>query len=175
MRKNAVIAIVVGLMITLASGATNAQKKRPATTKKRPAATAPAVVDMRPEASQVSEQITVFTKFLYVYGKIVNGLEFAEDQAKRGQVTPEIAAQNKKSKEALIANINGLQVGIEKIVQEFKSNPRMQVQYLKLSYASEAAANAERLASASRYDEAGQAMVTAIQRMSETMLSMRLM
>lgn len=175
MRKNAVIAIVVGLMITLASGATNAQKKRPATTKKRPAATAPAVVDMRPEASQVSEQITVFTKFLYVYGKIVNGLEFAEDQAKRGQVTPEIAAQNKKSKEALIANINGLQVGIEKIVQEFKSNPRMQVQYLKLSYASEAAANAERLASASRYDEAGQAMVTAIQRMSETMISMRLM
>lgn len=175
MRKNAVIAIVVGLMITLASGATNAQKKRPATTKKRPAATAPAVVDMRPEAIEVSEQITVFTKFLYVYGKIVNGLEFAEDQAKRGQVTPEIAAQNKKSKEALIANINGLRVGIEKIVQEFKSNPRMQVQYLKLSYASEAAANAERLATASRYDEAGQAMVTAIQRMSETMISMRLM
>ncbi|QQS46729.1 MAG: hypothetical protein IPM66_23045 [Acidobacteriota bacterium] len=173
MRRNVAIIMMLGLLIVLWSGEAVAQKKR---TTRRPPATKPApVVDMRPEANLVSEQITTFTKFLYVYGKIVYGLEFADEQAKHGQSTPEVAAQNKKSRDALIANIGGLRTGLEKVVQEFKANPRLQVQYLKLSYASEAATNAERLASANRYDEAGQALVTAIERMSETIISMRLM
>jgi len=167
--------VVMAMILLMVTWTEAIGQKRRTTTRKKATPAAPVVADMRPEANLVSEQITTFTKFLYVYGKIVYGLEFADEQAKRGQSTPEVAAQNRKSREALIANIGGLRTGLEKVVQELKANPRMQVQYLKLSYASEATSNAERLAAANRYDEAGQALVLAIQRMSETIISMRLM
>lgn len=167
--------VAMAMIMLMVSWTEAIGQKRRTTTRKKTTPAAPVVADMRPEATKISEQIGLFTKFLYVYGKVANGLEVAEDLAKRGETSPTIAAQNRKSKEALIANISGLKSGLETVVQELKDNSRMQVQYLKLSYASEATANAERLAAASRYDEAGQALVLAIQRMSETIISMRLM
>jgi len=149
-----------------------AQKKKPAS-RAKPAPTP--VPDMRPEATQVATQIKNVSNFIYVFGKIVNTLEVAEDQAKRNQTSPEIQAKNKKSKDALIASINGLRAGLENVTRSFQANPRLQVQYLKLSYATEAAANAERLATAGRYDEAGKMLVTVIERLTDTMISMRLL
>lgn len=133
------------------------------------------VPDMRPEALQVAAQIKNVSNFIYVFGKIVNGLEVAEDQAKRNQVSPEVQAKTKQSKDALVASINGLRAGLENMVRSFQANQRLQVQYLKLSYASEAAANAERLAMAGRYDEAGKSLVTVVERLTDTMVSMRLL
>lgn len=167
--------VVMAMIMLMVTWTEAIGQKRRTTTRKKSTPAAPVVVDMRPEATKVSEQIGLFTKFLYVYGKVANGLEVAEDLAKRGESSPAIAARNRKSKEALIANISGLKAGLEALVGELKANSRLQVQYLKLSYASEATANAERLAMANRYDEAGQALVLAIQRMSETIISMRLM
>lgn len=130
---------------------------------------------MRAEATQVATQIKNVSNFIYVFGKIVNTLEVAEDQAKRNQTSPAIQAKNKQSKDALIASINGLRAGLQNMAKSFQANPRLQVQYLKLSYATEAATNAERLATAGRYDEAGKMLVTVIERLTDTMISMRLL
>jgi hypothetical protein len=129
---------------------------------------------MRPEANKVAEQIKNVTKFLYIYGKIANGLEIADDQAKRGQTNPTIAAQNKQNKDALVANINGLRTGLDTVVKSFQSSPRLQVQFLKISYAAESLATAEQLATAGRFDDAGKALVSAIDRLTDTMISMKL-
>lgn len=159
-------------LITTWPASSLAQKTR----KRRPATTAPTPVpDMRPEAIQVAAQINNFSKFVYIYGKIANGLEIAEDQAKQGATTPQIQAKNKESKDALVANINGLRAGLDTVVKSFQANPRLQVQYLKISYAADAAANAEQLAKAGRYDEAGKVLVTVIERLSDTLISMRLL
>ena len=131
--------------------------------------------DMRPEALQVAAQIKNVSNFIYVFGKIVNGLEVAEDQAKRNEASPAVQAKTKQSKDALVASINGLRAGLENLARSFQANSRLQVQYLKLSYATEAAANAERLAAAGRYDEAGKSLVTVIERLTDTMISMRLL
>jgi len=130
---------------------------------------------MHAEASLVSEQISNFTKFLYIYGKIANGLEVAEELASRGKSTPEVIEQNKQTKQALVANINGLRTGLEKLAKTFQEESRTQLQYLKLSTAIEYTGTAERLAAEGKYDEAGQALVNAIERMTETVISMRLL
>lgn len=130
---------------------------------------------MRPEALQVAAQIKNVSNFIYVFGKIVNGLEIAEDQAKRNESSPAIQAKTKQSKDALVARISDLRAGLENLARSFQANPRLQVQYLKLSYATEAAANAERLAAAGRYDEAGKTLVIVIERLTDTMISMRLL
>jgi hypothetical protein len=171
----------IALLFTLClfSSASLAQTKKRAAPKRRPAAEpapkpAP-VMDMRPEAQAIAEQIKNVTKFLYLYGKVVNGLEIADDLTKRGEMTPAIAAKNKQSRDALIANISGLRAGIETLSKTFQANPRLQVQYLKISYAAEAASIAERMAAAGRFDESGKSLATAIDRLTDTMLAMRLL
>jgi hypothetical protein len=132
-------------------------------------------MDMRTEAKAIAEQIRNVSKFLYLYGKVANGLEIADDLTKRGEMTPAAAAKNKQSRDALIANISGLRAGIDNVAKTFQANPRLQVQYLKISYAAEAATNAERMAAAGQFDEAGKALVTAIERLTDTMLALRLL
>ncbi|MCG3161991.1 MAG: hypothetical protein JMDDDDMK_03219 [Acidobacteria bacterium] len=130
---------------------------------------------MRPEALQVAAQIKNVSNFIYVFGKIVNGLEIAEEQVKRNESSPAIQAKTKQSKDALVARISDLRAGLENLARSFQANPRLQVQYLKISSATEAAANAERLAAAGRYDEAGKTLVIVIERLTDTMISMRLL
>lgn len=149
-----------------------AQKRNPP---RRPGTAPTPMPDMRPEALQVAAQIKNVSSFIYIFGKIVNGLEIAEDQAKRNQSPPAVQAQTKKSRDALIANINGLRAGLENLARSFQANPRLQVQYLKLTYAAEATANAERFAAAGRYDEAGKTLVTVVERLTDTIVSMRLL
>ena len=55
----------------------------------------------------------------------------------------------------MIAKIRDVRIGLEDLANKFQANPRLQVQYLKLAYATEAALNAERLAAAGRYNDAG--------------------
>jgi len=130
---------------------------------------------MRPEARQVAAQIKNVSNFIYVYGKIVKTLEDADDLEKRNQTSPAIQAQNKKNKDALVARISDLRVGIENLAKSFQSNSRLQVQYLKLSYATEAVANAERLAAAGQFNEAGNSLITVIERLTDAVISMRLL
>ena len=149
-----------------------AQTKKPV---RRPTPAPTPVPDMRAEAAQVATQIKNVSNFIYVYGKIVNSIEVGDEQVKQNQTSPEIQAKNKKSKEALIVSINGLRAGLENLARGFKANPRLQVQYLRISNATEAAANVERLATAGRYDEAGKMLVTVVEKLTDTMMSMRLL
>jgi hypothetical protein len=169
--------LALTLMLAFALPAIAApQKKAPPRSKRRaPAAPAPAPapVDFGAEATKVAEQLKLVARFVYVYGKIANGLEVADDQAKRGETSPALTAKNQQSKESIVSNINGLRAGIDKVVKDFQGNPRLQVQYLKVSGASDAAANAERAAAAGRFDEAGKALITAVDRLAETLVALK--
>lgn len=178
MKRILTLALTLSLLCSLSTASlAQAQKKRPSTKRKPTSEPAPkpaAALDMRPEAEQIALQIKNVSKFLFIYGKIVNGLEVAEDQAKSGQVTPDIEAKNKQSKSAVVASISGLRAGIENVAKNFKANPRLQVHYLKISYAAEASANAEQLASAGRYNDAGKALTAAIERLIDSLMAVRL-
>lgn len=149
-----------------------AQKKSSAK-RRTPAAKPTPTPDFRAEAQQVAEQIKNFSKFIYIYGKVVNGLEIADDQARRGQMSPTAAEKNRQSKDALVANIRGLKIGADNLAKSFQSNPKLQVQYLKLTFAVDAAAEAEQLAGAGRYDEAGKSLVTVIERLTDAVIALR--
>ena len=155
------------------------QKQQPKQQQKRPARgakpTPTPTPDMRAEAAQVATQIKNVSNFIYIYGKVVNGLEVADEQAKSNLTSPEIQTKNKASRDALIDSINKLRAGLENLANNFQANPRLQVQYLKLSYATEAALNAERLATAGRYNDAGKFLVTVVERLTDTIMSMRLL
>jgi len=148
------------------------QRKKPVARGAKPTPTP--TPDMRPEAAQVATQIKNISNFIYIYGKIVNTIQVVDDQAKVDQTSPKAQALNKESKDALVVNISKLRAGLENLSNNFKANPRLQVQYLKLNFAADAVLNAERLAAAGQYEAAGKTLVTAIERLTDTIISMRL-
>jgi hypothetical protein len=130
--------------------------------------------DMRAEAAKVAEQIKYVSNFIYIYGKVVNGLQIADEQMKTSQATPEAKAANQENKDKLIISMNRLRSGLEDLSSGFEGNQRMQVQYLKLAYATEASFEAERLAVAGRYEEAGKSLVAVVERLTDAIISMKL-
>ena len=154
------------------------QKKKPARgakATKATKATPTPTLDMRAEAAQVAAQIKNVSNFIYIYGKVVNGLEVADEQTKHNLTSPETQTEIKKSKDKLIAKMRDLRAGLEALANGVEANPRLQVQYLKLTYATEASLDAERLAVAGQYDDAGKSLVTVIERLTDTIISMRLL
>ena len=172
MKRYSTTLLIILLAVTCAFPlASLAQRKarKPAAVKPTPTPTP----DLRVEAGQVAEQIKNFSKFIYIYGKVVNGFELADEQARTGKMTPAATEQNRKSKEALLANIRNLRAGVEGVAQTFRNNPRLQVQALKLSFAIDAAREAEQFATAGRYDDAGKSFVAVIERLTDIVLVMR--
>ncbi|MBO0799486.1 MAG: hypothetical protein J2P31_11755, partial [Blastocatellia bacterium] len=152
-----------------------AQKKPPAKHRTgKPTPTPTPVVDMRNEAAQVAEQIKNITKFIYIYGQVQNSLEIADEQAKKGQTDAKIAAENQKSKDALVVNINGLRAGVNNLLKSWEGDNKMQTPSLRLAKAADAIQVSEQLAGAGRYKEAGESLIAAVERMTETMISMKM-
>jgi hypothetical protein len=181
LKRVSIFTVIVLIALGAASQARSAaqQKQQPKQQQKRPTRgarpTPTPPPDMRAEASEVAAQIKNVSNFIYIYGKVVNGLEVADEQAKSNQASPDIQAKIKESKDKLIAKIKDVRIGLEDLANNFQANPRLQVQYLKLSYATEAVLNAERLAAAGRYNDAGKFLVTVVERLTDTIISMRLL
>ncbi|MCI0338918.1 MAG: hypothetical protein L0226_15195 [Acidobacteria bacterium] len=175
MKRYTILTLTILLALVCAHQTPSNSQTRP---KRRATPTPAPVIDMRPEATRVADQIKNFSRFLYIYGKVQNSIEFAEEEAKRAQANPKVAAPNpalnKKNKDDIVASINGLRTGLATLVNSWQGNPRLQIQYLKISYAAEATASAEQLATAGRYRDAGNALITAVERLTDTLISMRL-
>lgn len=143
------------------------QKKRPTASARRPAA------DFRAEAALVAEQLKLLTRFLYLYGRISTGLEAADEQAKKGDLPEALLAKTRENKASVTENIRGIRAGLEKLERSFHSDPRLHRSYLKLLGASEAAARAEQLATANRFDEAGRLLVGVAERLADLTIEVR--
>ena len=86
------ILVIVLLLASAFSANAFAQTKKTKSTRKPPVAK-PVPPDFSAERAKVGIQISNVTKFIYVYGKVVNGLEFAAEQAKTNPVTDVVAAK----------------------------------------------------------------------------------
>jgi hypothetical protein len=181
LKRVSIFTVIVLIALGAASQARSIaqQKQQPKQHQKRPTRgakpTPTPTPDMRAEASEVAAQIRKVSNFIFIYGKVVNSLEVADEQAKTDQTSPKAQALYKENKDKLVASIYGLRAEVENLAKSFQDNPRLQVQYLKLSYATEAALNAERLAAAGRYNDAGKSLVTVVERLADTIISMRLL
>lgn len=145
---------------------------KPKPKKRKPPTPPPAPIpDMRSEATQVAAQINNISRFLFIYGKVVNGIELSEQQAKNNPGKPAAPPQNK---ELIIKYIRDLRTGLNGVAINFQGIPRLQTQYLKISAAAQALDNAELLASSGRFDDAGRSMISAVEKLTEAMLSMKL-
>jgi hypothetical protein len=133
----------------------------------------PPPINLAAEAALVAEQIKLITRFTFVYGKVMNSLEMAAEEEKKGRASAAVIEQTRKGREALVANIADLALGLDKVVARLQANPRLQVQYLKVSYAVEPLSNARQNAAAGQLNEAGKWLVLSVERLTDALLALR--
>src|SRR5262245_58985690 len=101
-----IVVILIALCIVSQAPSLAQQRKKPVARGAKPTPTP--TPDMRPEAAQVATQIKNISNYIYSYGKIVNTIQVADDQAKSDQTSPKAQALNKESKDAVVVNIRKL-------------------------------------------------------------------
>ncbi|MBL8208254.1 MAG: hypothetical protein JNM09_28735 [Blastocatellia bacterium] len=167
MNRTLLIAFFLLLAFSPAVSAQNKKRTKttPSRTRPAPPAPTPPPPDTQKEANEVATTLKALTKFLFLYGKIANGLEVAEDQAKRSRVSTTVIEQNIRNKNGVQAGIAGLKEQVDKLGQILQAHPKLQVPYVNLAGVTQKIVEAQGLVQNNQFDEAGRSMVTATERL----------
>jgi phage tail tube protein FII len=89
------------------------------------------------------------------------------------RLSPELIEKNRQTKAGVVNGIAGLKAGIDKLDAAFKNNPKLQVQYVNLFGVSESVVRARDLAANNQFDEAGRALIAAVERLTNILLEIK--
>ena len=121
---------------------------------------------------KISAQIKTLSQFLYVYGGVVKGVESLNDVEKEPP-SPRAAEQNERNKARIRESIKNVRDSLVALEADFKTKPSLYLYYVSVAGAARLGDDAMNQASANRFNEAGRSLVTAIGRLSDTLVNMR--
>ena len=124
-------------------------------------------------AARVADQVKVLTKFLFLLGGVAKGIEAADAAARAGEATPAQVEQTEKSKAAVKDSLRNVREGLDKLEIDFRTTPELQRYYTRLAGVAAGAADAEDLAAANRFDQAGRTLLNVVNRLTDVLLEMR--
>ena len=165
--------IIIGICIViLLSTAAMAQTRKRTTTKKpttSKTSTDTAEAAVRTDgATRIANQIKNLSKFLYLVGGVVKGIEAIDAQSKDGQTAP----TNEKNKAQLRASFADFRVGLDALEVHFRSTPELQPYYTKLVGSASGAASAEQQAAAGQFNQACNNLLGVVGRLTDVLVAM---
>ncbi len=166
---NRTLLITVTLLL-ITSPAVLAQKKKRTPSPRTPTPAPAPQPDTHKEATEVATTLKALSKFLFLYGKIANGLEVAEDQNKRSRLPANVIEINVKNKNGVQAGIAGLKDQVDKLGLVLQANPRLQIPYINLAGVTQKIVEAQGLVQNNQFDEAGRSLVMAVERLTDLLL-----
>jgi len=170
--KTILILVCVLLLSTTALGQTRKRSTRSSTpsktTKAADAEMAAAATVKTEGATKVANQIKNLTTFLYLLGGVAKSIESLDAAAKTGQAAPTV----EKSKVQLRQSFTDFRVGLDALEVHFRNTPALQPYYTKLAGSASGAADAEALAAAGRFSDAGRTLVTVVGRLADVLVAM---
>jgi hypothetical protein len=170
--KRIIVGICIVICLSTASLAQTRKRtttKKPATTSKTTTSTTEAAAAVRTEgANRVANQIKNLSKFLYLVGGVVKGIEAIDAQSKDGQTSP----TNEKNKAQLRASFTDFRVGLDALEVYFRSTPELQPYYTKLVGSASGAATAEQQAMSGQFNQASNTLLGVIGRLTDVLVAM---
>lgn len=142
--------------------------KHPATTSKTTTTTGAAAAVKTEGATRIASQIKSLSKFLYLVGGVVRGIEAIDAAAKDGQASP----TNEKNKAQLRASFTDFRIGLDSLEVYFRSTPELQPYYTKLVGSASGAATAEQQAAAGQFNQACNTMLGVLGRLTDVLVAM---
>ncbi len=169
--KRIIIAICILICLSTASMAQTRKRqttKKPATTSKTTSTTEATAAVRTDGANRVANQIKNLSRFLYLVGGVVKGIEAIDAQAKDGQTSP----TNEKNKAQLRASFTDFRVGLDSLEVYFRSTPELQPYYTKLVGSASGAATAEQQAMSGQFNQASNTLLGVIGRLTDVLVAM---
>jgi hypothetical protein len=160
-------------IIIFSSATVSAQTRRRST---RPAVRAvPTVVSMaeRQGAIRVADEIKTMTRFLYLLGGIVKGIEALDEAARGSETTPALQEQARKNKLTIKTSIQSIRERLDKLEIDFRQTPDLQRYYIKLAGSAAGAAAAEQQVAMNQIDQAGRSLLSVVNRLTDVLVEMR--
>jgi hypothetical protein len=167
--------IVVTCALLVLSTATFAQSrarrttKRSTSTSKTTTSTTAAAAAVRTEgATRIASQVKSLSKFLYLVGGVVRGIEAIDAASRDGQASP----TNEKNKAQLRASFGDFRAGLDSLEVYFRSTPELQPYYTKLVGSASGAAAAEQQAAAGKFNDACNTLLGVLGRLTDVLVAM---
>ena len=134
---------------------------------------AQATSELNDARQRVSDQIKNLTRFLYLFGRISNGIEIAEEQSRGGNQSPTTAAAIERNKAALRENLRNMRAGLEQLETHFRETQSLSRFSLRVDGVSAGIARAEQSVAANELDRAGRALIDIINRLTDALGEIR--
>ena len=169
--KKIIAAICAVLVLSFGAFAQTRKRqttKKPATTSKTATTEAAGAAARADGANRVANQIKNLSRFLYLVGGVVKGIEAIDAQSKDGQTSP----TNEKNKAQLRASFTDFRVGLDSLEVYFRSTPELQPYYTKLVGSASGAATAEQQAASGQFNQAGNTLLGVVGRLTDVLVAM---
>ena len=171
--KRIIVGICIVILLSTAAMAQSRSRrttKQPAPTPKTTTPTTDAVAAVKTDgAVRIANQIKNLSRFLYLVGGVVKGIEAIDAASKDGQTSP----TNEKNKDQLRASFADFRVGLDALEVHFRSTPELQPYYTKLVGSASGAATAEQQAAAGQFNLACNNLLGVVGRLTDVLVAMR--
>ncbi len=165
--------ILLAWIVVSFAAAASAQRRTPTP---RPA-TKPAVVttntlpsaSAQSDAQKVSNQVMNVTRFLYLLGGIAKGIEDLDKDQRANQAARQ---QNTENKRTVVQTIRNLRAGLAALEVEFRTKPTLRRFLPKIQGVADLTGEAEDLAVAGRFSDAGRPLVGVVEKLADTLVAM---
>ena len=166
--------IIAGICILICLATASIAQTRKRQTTKKPATTSKTATDEASAAARtdganrVANQIKNLSRFLYLVGGVVKGIEAIDAASKDGQTSP----TNEKNKVQLRSSFTDFRVGLDSLEVYFRSTPELQPYYTKLVGSASGAATAEQQAAAGQFNQACNTLLGVVGRLTDVLVAM---
>ncbi|HEY8563251.1 MAG TPA: hypothetical protein VIL74_22930 [Pyrinomonadaceae bacterium] len=164
------------VLLTFAATA-DAQKRR-STRRTTPAKTTTTAttttspLEVKEGANKVSIQIKNVSKFIYILGGVASGFETADKEAKANKLSRAAIDANNKDKQAVITSIRNLKAGLAELEVQFRTKPALKPYLLQIQGITDLTSQSEELAVAGKFRDSGRALLTVVEKLSDTVTAM---
>lgn len=131
--------------------------------------------EVRVGRERIATQIKALSQFLYLLGGISKGIETAE-QANRNHEESSVAlpvAQIERNKIRVRDSIKNVRAGLDQLESSFRSNAALQSYYPNLAGVARIGQMAESQAASNNFDQAGRSLITAVNKLTDSLVALR--
>lgn len=129
--------------------------------------------EIRAGAERVATQVQNLTRFIYLYGRISNGVEASEQMRRQGGANAGEAPQLEKTKTGMRDGVRNLRAGLIDLESYFETTPAVRRFYPQVVGISDSAAVAEQQVGAGQYDQAGRSLIAIVNKLSDALVQIR--
>lgn len=157
-----------------------AQKRRPAPTKRKSTAakTTPNASNLARNAAilgateKVSNQIKNLTQFIFLLGNSVSAIESVERDIKAGKASQSARTQAEAGRKGFVATMTIFKNAMADLEDQFRADPVLRPYLTQLVGVSESAGTAEQQAAAGNFNQAGRSLLLVVNQLTDVLREM---